>query len=272
MMLKQHHLGEGENMGHILTHEEWLERKRIQIIRKHKRKRGIILLFLIVIAAVVISLVVKMKPFGKVIRALGENKVIGEMIGETLEVSIGETLEVPLADGEIVDLQYLTPNEFSRPETEMEKVNAIVIHYTGNPGTTAQANRNFFEELGQTGITSASSHFVIGLEGEIIQCIPLSEISYASNDRNFDTISIECCHPDESGQFNEETYQSLITLAANLCVQFDLSEEDLLRHYDVTQKYCPLYYVKNEDAWELMKTDIMKEVEILKANRSTENN
>ncbi|MGB4658332.1 MAG: peptidoglycan recognition family protein [Mobilitalea sp.] len=259
-------------MGHILSHEEWFERKRIQMIRRNKRRRCIVLLFLIVIAAVVISLVVKIRPFGKVMSALGENRLIEEIIGETLEVTIGETLEVPLADGTPVDLQYLTPNEFSRPQTKMEKVNAIVIHYTGNPGTTAQANRNFFEELGETGVTSASSHFVIGLEGEIIQCIPLSEISYASNDRNFDTISIECCHPDESGQFKEETYHSLVALAANLYVEFDLSEEDLLRHYDVTGKYCPLYYVKNEDAWELMKEDILREVEVLKINVSTENN
>ena len=41
-----------------------------------------------------------------------------------------------------------------------------------------------------------SAHFLIGLEGEIIQCIPLNEKSSATNDRNRDTISIEVCHPD----------------------------------------------------------------------------
>ena len=29
----------------------------------------------------------------------------------------------------------------------------------------------------------------------------------ASNDRNGDTISIECCHPDDTGAFNTVTYQ-----------------------------------------------------------------
>lgn len=29
--------------------------------------------------------------------------------------------------------------------------------------------------------------FVIGLEGQIVQCIPLNEIAYASNGRNYDT-------------------------------------------------------------------------------------
>ena len=33
-----------------------------------------------------------------------------------------------------------------------------------------------------------------------MQCIPRNEIAYASNDRNEDTIAIECCIPDETGE------------------------------------------------------------------------
>ena len=97
------------------------------------------------------------------------------------------------------DIQLLTPNPYSRPQYALEEVHDIVIHYVGNPGTTAQENRDYFESL-KDGSRSASSHFVIGLDGEIIQCVSCSEWSYASNSRNFDTISIECCHPDASGK------------------------------------------------------------------------
>ena len=100
---------------------------------------------------------------------------------------------------------YLTPNDYSRPEEPIKKVKGIVIHYTANPGTSAEANRNYFENLKSQTRISASSHFVIGLDGEIVQCIPLDEMSFASNDRNVDTISIECCHPDASGEFNKKT-------------------------------------------------------------------
>ncbi len=151
----------------------------------------------------------------------------------------------------------LTPNEYSRPQTPLTEVNSIVIHYTANPGTGAESNRNYFENLRINKTTSASSHFVIGLEGEIIQCIPLDEISFASNDRNFDTISIECCHPDETGKFNDKTYKSLIALIAWLCCEYNLDKPDIIRHYDVSGKLCPLYYVKHEDAWEVLKTDVM---------------
>ena len=32
--------------------------------------------------------------------------------------------------------------------------------------------------------------------------------------------------------------------------------KSVIRHYDVTEKLCPLYYVEHEDAWIQMKADI----------------
>lgn len=89
-----------------------------------------------------------------------------------------------------LDVQLLDVNEYSRPGTPLNEIKGIVIHYIGNPGTSAQANRDYFQELKDAHLTKASSHFIVGLEGEIIQCIPTSEISYASNERNKDTVSI----------------------------------------------------------------------------------
>ena len=161
----------------------------------------------------------------------------------------------------VVQEELLTPNEYSRPGLAMETITAVVIHYVGNPGTEGISNRNFFESLKDNHENSVSSHFVIGLRGEIIQCVPLDEVAYANRGRNFDTISIECCHPDEEGQFNEVTYEALVQLAAYLLNTYDLGEDALLRHYEVTGKICPRYYVDHPEAWETLKADIMKEVE-----------
>ena len=160
-----------------------------------------------------------------------------------------------------LDVELLTINEYSRPAMALEQVNGIVIHYTANPGTTAIQNRSYFENLAETHETKASSHFVIGLEGEIVQCIPCNEISYASNDRNFDTISIECCIEDETGKFNGNTYNSLIKLTPWLMGRYDLSSEDVIRHYDVTGKNCPKYYVEHEEAWDEFKDDLLNYIE-----------
>ena len=59
-----------------------------------------------------------------------------------------------------ITVELLPLNEFSRPGTPLEEVNGIVIHYVGNPGTTAAQNHSFFTNLAQTGETYASSHFL----------------------------------------------------------------------------------------------------------------
>lgn len=160
----------------------------------------------------------------------------------------GENLDL------IVDL--LTINEYSRPGIVREETNGIVIHYVGNPGSTAKGNRDYFESLKDSKLTKASSHFVVGLDGEVVQCIPSEEVAYASNNRNYDTISIEVCHPDESGKFNKDTYRSLVKLTAWMANKYHVSNKNIIRHYDVTGKICPKYYVEHEDAWEQLKKDI----------------
>lgn len=156
-----------------------------------------------------------------------------------------------------IDEQIIRKHTTARTGIKLTDVKNIVIHYVGNPNTSAQNNRDYFN----ASATTVSSHFVVGLEGEVIQCVPIYEKSAASNDRNKDTISIETCHPDESGKFNEDTYASLVRLTAYLCHEFDLTEDDVIRHYDITGKICPKYYVENESEWENFKEDVGKELD-----------
>lgn len=154
-----------------------------------------------------------------------------------------------------VDVQLLS-NTHARTGVKLVEINSIVIHYTGNPGTTAQNNHDYFNKSD----TDVCSHFVIGLDGEIIQCVPLDEKSAASNNRNLDTISIEVCHPDKSGKFNTETYNSLVKLTAWLCDNSSLKANDVIRHYDITGKECPKYFVDNESAWNTFLSDVKQEL------------
>lgn len=150
----------------------------------------------------------------------------------------------------------LTPNEYSRPGEPLTEVKNIFIHYTANPGTGARQNRDYFDSLAQTQITSASAHFVIGIEGEILQCLPMDEIGYAVKGRNYDSVSIECCYENENGQFSEATYRSLVELCAYLLGRYDLTEFDLMRHYDEGGKICPKYYVEHPEEWERLIYDV----------------
>ena len=157
-----------------------------------------------------------------------------------------------------IEVDLLPVNPYSRPGTPLKEVNGVVIHYVGNPNTSAAANRSYFNNLATTHETYASSHFIVGLEGEIIECVPLSEISYCSNHRNRDTIAIEVCHPDESGEFTPETMEALLKLTAWLCHEFELTEEDVIRHHDVNGKICPKFYVEHPEAWNDLLAGVRK--------------
>lgn len=168
---------------------------------------------------------------------------------------VSEKLE-KVAGPDFAQQAILDENCNSRNGKKLETVRSVVVHYVANPGSTAMNNRDYFAQDD----TVVNSHFVVGLEGEVVQCLPLYEQSVSSNWRNPDIISIEVCHPDETGKFNEATMEALIKLTAWLCEEFELEAEDVIRHYDVTGKMCPLYYVENEDAWEEFLEKVDKEI------------
>ena len=148
-----------------------------------------------------------------------------------------------------IEQNYIDKDGHSRTGWELKKVNDIVVHYVANPGSTAAANRSYFNSPN----SNTSAHFIVGLQGEIIQCIPLDEQSSASNQRNPDTISIEVCHPDAGGEFSIPSYNALVKLLVWLCGEFRLDEDNVIRHYDVTGKNCPKFYVEHPDEWERLK-------------------
>lgn len=166
-----------------------------------------------------------------------------------------EKLRIP----DWIEQDFIPENPYSRPGIRLHGVEGIVVHYVANPGTTAEQTRNYFaglaEQTGEGGL-SVSSHFVIGLDGGIIQNMPLWEVAYASNSRNYDTISIECCHPDETGEFTRETYESLVRLTAWLSKELKIKNDSIIRHYDIKGKPCPKYFVDHEDAWLKFKEDV----------------
>lgn len=171
--------------------------------------------------------------------------------------------------------KLLTINQYSRPYQPLISVKGIVIHWTANPMTTAKNNRDFFElrKDGKHGYGSA--HYIIGLKGEVVKCIPDYEVAYhigstaykegitekLSSYPNNCTIGIECCHLDWEGTLTEDTYNSLVHLTRNLMKFYNLTPNNIYRHYDIgNQQYefrgntyigkpCPYFFVKDEENW-----------------------
>lgn len=189
---------------------------------------------------------------------------------------------------------FLTPSRYTRPGTIRERTTGIVLHYIGNPGTTAKNNRDYFESLKEgkpdriTGrIPCKSSHYIIGLKGEILCLMPDEEVSYTSGGSSYKpgiletltppefkksafhvrsaphlfTIGIEVCHPDFTGSYTPETYEAQKHLGAFLLKKHNLMIENLYRHYDITGKECPRWFVRNPGEWEKFKKEVKATME-----------
>jgi N-acetylmuramoyl-L-alanine amidase CwlA len=168
----------------------------------------------------------------------------------------------------IID-KLLTPNPYSRPQKKLKSVRGVVIHWVANTMSTAEANRNFFEnrKAGKTGYGSA--HYIIGLKGEIIRCLPEDGMAYhvgsntyvtAAKEKlsaypNDCTIGIECCHIDDNGTMTAETYNALVYLATDLLKRHKLNELNLWLHKEVVGwKDCHRFFVNNPHEWAKFKT------------------
>ncbi|MCP4988490.1 MAG: N-acetylmuramoyl-L-alanine amidase [Colwellia sp.] len=163
----------------------------------------------------------------------------------------------------------LTVNEYSRPATKLKSVKKIVIHWVANPETNAYQNRRYFEnrKKGETGY--GSTHYIVD-DNVILQMIPDNEMAYhvgsdyyteygreISSYPNARTLGIEICHPDWTGKPTEATYDNLIELLVELCKRYKLNPiSAICRHYDITTKDCPKYYVDNVAMFWKLKSDV----------------
>lgn len=239
--------------GNRKTREQQKREKARRIRQRKRRRRKILMIKLTILFCMLLLIILLCAILYQLLTRLGSRK---EKVSEGAFAELEEVIGINDAIRPAIREDFLTENPYSRPGEKLGAVNNIFVHYTANPGTSAAQNRSYFENLGLTGETSASAHFVIGYEGEIIQCIPLDEIAYAVQKRNYDSISIECCYLEKDGKFTDATYDSLLQLSAWLLKEYNLSVSDMRRHYDEGGKKCPLYYVEHEDAWEQFLADL----------------
>lgn len=151
---------------------------------------------------------------------------------------------------EIVRLHI--PRRVNAPGTAIAP-RGIILHYIGNPGTSARQNASYFAHVG----TQTSVHYIVD-DREVIEIIPPDRKSYGTSSRrhNESFIQIEMCHPDESGKVSNATLTNVVCLCRELMKQYEITE--IIRHYDVTGKRCPLWYVDHPEEWEALKRRIVE--------------
>ena len=158
----------------------------------------------------------------------------------------------------IIKDMLITPNKWSRPQIKIGTIKNIVVHWIGNTGSTAENNAKYFDSLKDGRGTYASSHYIIGNDGVVIRCVPENEVAYHASKANSYSIGIEVCHPDSTGEYTDSAYNALIELLVDLCERYKLEPtQAIIRHYDVSGKECPKYYVRYVDEWKKLKQDVV---------------
>lgn len=143
-------------------------------------------------------------------------------------------------------------NKYNRPGRKSTP-KRICVHYTGDCGASAARLAKFWKNVAAGMFANkpeswTSAQYIVGLDGEVIRCVPDSEIAYAAANQNADTIHIEVCYKQKSGRFEEKSIAALEELVRSLMAKYKIPAAKVLRHYDLTGKLCPAYYV-DENRW-----------------------
>lgn len=150
----------------------------------------------------------------------------------------------------------LLTNKNARPGT-MIIPRGLVIHWTANKraGANAVANRNYFNNP----TTVASAHYIVD-DKQIVRCLPENEMGYHVGAKSYKpdalqklssypnncTIGIEMC-VNQDGDFRE-MYQRTLELTADILKRYGWGVDKLWRHFDITGKNCPAYFVSDDFA------------------------
>lgn len=154
---------------------------------------------------------------------------------------------------------------------DISKIKYIVIHYTANDGDTDYANAKYFQNPN----LKASAHFFCD-DDSITQTVPITNIAYHCGGNkykysdggkyykivtNTNSIGIEICDTQRNGTYDMSvaTERNVISLVKALMQDFNIPIENVVRHYDVTGKHCPSYFV-DDAKWEQFKNKIQKHV------------
>ncbi|WP_431809873.1 N-acetylmuramoyl-L-alanine amidase [Brevibacillus agri] len=171
----------------------------------------------------------------------------------------------------------LLTNRNARPGTRITP-RGLVIHWTANEGkgANAVANRNYFNKPN----TEASAHYIVD-DKQIVRCLPETEMGYHVGAKSYKpdalkqlssypnncTIGIEMC-VNSDGDF-KAMYQRTVELAADILKRYGWGVDRLWRHFDITGKNCPAYFVSDDfarrftcltaaQAWGKFKADVQK--------------
>ena len=141
----------------------------------------------------------------------------------------------------------------------LSAIKYIVIHYTANDGDTDENNGIYFKNND----VDSSAHYFVD-DDSATQSVPDNYIawhcggglqgsgghSFYKKCINTNSIGIEICDDVKNGIIypSAKTIENVIELTKTLMKKYNIPKSNVIRHYDVTGKKCPAYWV-DDSKW-----------------------
>lgn len=170
----------------------------------------------------------------------------------------------------MINIQNIKAKSISYSSKVRDKANVveyIVIHNTGNKGDNAYNNGVYFRDRNTR---EAGAHFFVDRGGAIVKSIPMNRAAWAvGGDKyngtkgakyygkctNYNSVSIELCDivDYDPSEAQIKAVNELIKYIRIYCPK----AKNVIRHYDVTGKMCPVRYTDNKK-WNSLKKELIK--------------
>ena len=164
----------------------------------------------------------------------------------------------------------------------LSAIKYIVIHYTANDGDTALSNAKYFAN----GSRGASAHYFVDSKN-IVQSVKDDYVAWAVGGNKYDdttktgggkfygkcnnnnSLSIEICDDIKNNAIypTDSTINNIIELVRTLMKKYNISINNVIRHFDVNGKKCPAYWCGDSQKnakWQEFKSRL--EEKIMKQN------
>ena len=166
----------------------------------------------------------------------------------------------------------------------LNTIKYIIIHYTANDGDTALSNAKYFAR----GNRGASAHYFVD-SNNIVQSVEDNYVAWSVGGskysdcsktgggkfygicNNSNSINIELCDDIKNGNIypTEAAISNAIDLVRSLMEKYNISSNNVIRHFDVNGKRCPAYWCgdsQKNGKWQKFKNSILEEEQIMKQN------
>ena len=144
----------------------------------------------------------------------------------------------------------------------------IVVHFTANDGDSDESNARYFKN----NIKKASAHYFVD-DDSVTQSVPDNYVAYSvGGDKykntkgakyfnivnNTNSLNIELCDTVKNGKndLSAKTRANAILLIKQKTKKYGIDRNHIIRHYDVTGKNCPKYFVEDSYLWNRFLDDI----------------